>query len=96
MVSIGSTLLAFAALCSNLAISQSLSCIHSLDIVKELGPLLANGSWISTNTSSAPRWSDYHAPHPKYVVHVAAEEDVSKTVSNLNANTTPPPTHPVG
>lgn len=50
------------------------------DLVRDLSHLLSNRSSISTNASTAPRWSDFGAPRPAYVVHVGEELDVAKTV----------------
>lgn len=36
-----------------------------------------------TDTAARPRWSTFDAPAPKYVVHVATEEDVARTVRHL-------------
>lgn len=48
--------------------------------VSELEALLSPSASISSNASSAPRWSDYHAPQPGLIVHVANEQDVAETV----------------
>ena len=50
------------------------------NIIDVLGPRLSPGASISTNTSTAPRWSDYHAPEAGVIVHVADKEDVVETV----------------
>lgn len=36
-----------------------------------------------TDTAARPRWSTFDAPAPRYVVHVATEEDVARTVCRL-------------
>ena len=55
------------------------SC-DGLCINQRLGPKLSKGASIVHNTSTAPRWSEYHAPQPGTVINVAAEEDVLTTV----------------
>ncbi|KAJ3540529.1 hypothetical protein NM208_g5025 [Fusarium decemcellulare] len=54
------------------------------NIVEDLGSVLSEGASVTTNISSAPRWSDYHVPRPGYIVQVAEEEDVAKTVEYCN------------
>ena len=58
----------FRARCDGLCINQ------------RLGPKLSNGTSIVHNTSTAPRWSEFHAPQPGTVVNVATEKDVLTTV----------------
>jgi hypothetical protein len=48
--------------------------------IVDLSPLLSADAWITTDISSAPRWSNFGAPKPGYIVHVAEELDVAKTV----------------
>ncbi|PVI05760.1 FAD-binding domain-containing protein [Periconia macrospinosa] len=60
--------------------------VLSSDIVAELGSRLSPAAFITTNISSAPRWSEYHAPQAGYIVHVAEESDVAETVKYCNQN----------
>lgn len=53
-------------------------------ILQDLGPKLSPQAWITTNNSTAVRWSDYHPPTAGYYVHVAEEADVATTVSIEN------------
>lgn len=53
---------------------------YGKNITEELGVILSPGASITTNISSAARWSDYHAPQAGYIVHVAEEQDVAQTV----------------
>lgn len=46
-----------------------------------LQALLSPHATISHQLSSAPRWSEYHAPHPGTIVNVATERDVQLVVS---------------
>lgn len=57
------------------------SHVEAVNPMKDLVPRLSTGAWITTDLSSAPRWSDYAAPKPGYIVHVAEELDVAETVS---------------
>ncbi|KAI9836334.1 MAG: hypothetical protein M1837_003401 [Sclerophora amabilis] len=56
------------------------------NITAELGARLSEGASVTTNTSSAPRWSEYGAPQAGYIVHVAEELDVAETVRYCNEN----------
>ncbi|CAM1502377.1 Fc.00g043610.m01.CDS01 [Cosmosporella sp. VM-42] len=74
--------LAFAVLASiQEADATQTSCRN---ITYDLRPLLSKGASVTTNISAVPRWSDYHAPHPLYMVNVAEELDVAKTVKYCN------------
>ncbi|KAK6367981.1 hypothetical protein LTS17_010134 [Exophiala oligosperma] len=53
-------------------------------ILQDLGPKLSPQAWITTNNSTAVRWSDYHPPTAGYYVHVAEEADVATTVKYCN------------
>ena len=48
------------------------------DIQSQLGPQLSGTG--AVGTGSIPRWSEYAAPNPKYVVNVTTAEDVAATV----------------
>ena len=48
-----------------------------------LQKVLSLNATISHQISSAPRWSEYHAPHPGMVVNVATERDVQVVVRSL-------------
>lgn len=48
-----------------------------------LQKLLSPNATISHQLSSAPRWSEYHAPHPGTIVNVATERDVQVVVRSL-------------
>jgi hypothetical protein len=63
-------------LCSAIA-----SRVEAANPMKDLVPRLSTGARITTDLSSAPRWSEYAAPKPGYIVHVAEELDVAETVS---------------
>lgn len=71
-------------LCSAIA-----SRVEAANPMKDLVPRLSTGAWITTDLSSAPRWSDYAAPKPGYIVHVAEELDVAATVSICFFTTSP-------
>lgn len=45
-----------------------------------LRAILSRDASISHNVSSAPRWSEYHAPRPGTIVNVATEHDVQAVV----------------
>ena len=45
-----------------------------------LQKLLSPNATISHQKSSAPRWSEYHAPYPGTIVDVATERDVQVVV----------------
>lgn len=45
---------------------------------------LSKTASISFNSSSDPRWSDYHAPVPIAIVNVATEQDVALTVGLIS------------
>ncbi|KAK7225258.1 hypothetical protein V2G26_013261 [Clonostachys chloroleuca] len=62
------------------------SHVEAVNPMKDLVPRLSTGAWITTDLSSAPRWSDYAAPKPGYIVHVAEELDVAETVKYCNEN----------
>lgn len=55
---------------------------QAADITEALGGRLSSDASIRTNTSSAARWSDYHAPEAQILVTVAEEQDVAETVSS--------------
>ncbi|KAL8738824.1 MAG: hypothetical protein Q9181_000428 [Wetmoreana brouardii] len=48
----------------------------------ELRPRLSAKATISHQLSAAPRWSEYHSPHPGTIVNVATEHDVQFCVQN--------------
>lgn len=60
---------------SQVALAQLIEELHA-----QLTPRLSEGATITANISTAPRWSDYHAPEAGFVVHVAEEQDVAETV----------------
>ncbi|KAI9669063.1 MAG: hypothetical protein M1831_000655 [Alyxoria varia] len=72
-------LLAFVALYSVFGLGQG-------QLVEDLEARLSTAASVTTNISSAPRWSDYHAPQAGYIVHVAEEQDVAVTVKYCNEN----------
>ena len=51
--------------------------------IANLRPLLSQGASITSNRSTAQRWSDFYAPLPGAIINVATENDVAATVSNL-------------
>lgn len=58
--------------------------------VVELRKCLSENATISPvggdeGTPARPRWSTYEPPQPKYVVKVATEEDVARTVSTFSS-----------
>lgn len=55
--------------------------VFATNPIDDLSSKLSPDAWISTDVSSAPRWSDLGAPRPGYIVHVAEELDVAETVS---------------
>lgn len=53
------------------------------NVVDDLKSLLSKGASVSTNISDAHRWSEYNSPSPGYIVNVAEELDVAKTVRSF-------------
>ena len=47
-----------------------------------LRAVLSPNATVSHQIASAPRWSEYHAPQPGTIVHVATEHDVQAVVRN--------------
>jgi hypothetical protein len=60
-----------------------LTAVARADILHDLPPLLSPDASVTANVSSVPRWSDYHAPRPAYIVNVVEEQDVATTVGSL-------------
>ncbi|VUC28050.1 unnamed protein product [Clonostachys rosea] len=58
----------------------------TLDVVGDLESLLSEKASVSTNITDAHRWSEYNNPSPGYIVNVAEELDVAKTVRYCNEN----------
>lgn len=56
------------------------SVTEASNLPKDLADLLSSRAFITHDPSAAPRWSDYQAPQPTYIVHVGEELDVAKTV----------------
>ncbi|VUC29390.1 unnamed protein product [Clonostachys rosea] len=75
------TFLRLLPLCAAIA-----SRVEATDPLKDLVPRLSTAARVTTDLSSAPRWSDYAAPKPGYIVHVAEELDVAETVKYCNEN----------
>ncbi|CAI6339305.1 unnamed protein product [Periconia digitata] len=65
-------------------LASSVLSVSAIGIIAELGSRLSPAAIITANISTAPRWSDYHAPQAGYVVHVAEDSDVAETVKYCN------------
>jgi hypothetical protein len=57
-----------------------LAAVAAGDILTDLPTILSDRASVTANVLSSPRWSDYQAPHPGYIVNVAEELDVATTV----------------
>lgn len=69
---------------NTLIISQVVALAAAFDVVEDLTSLLSDRAKVTTNISTAPRWSEYHAPRPGFIVNVAEELDVAKTIRYCN------------
>ncbi|OTB08086.1 hypothetical protein M426DRAFT_71296 [Hypoxylon sp. CI-4A] len=58
-------------------------------VASDLEKLLSSGATVSTDASTAERWSEFNAPDPGTVVNVATEEDVQITVEYAVKNGNP-------
>lgn len=58
-------------------------CPNYGSLQTELGERLSRGSSIDKTTIHAPRWSEYAAPDPRFVINVASESDVAITVRSI-------------
>lgn len=74
-----------ACLLSVLALLNSSAAGQITSPGARLQSLLSHNASIAYNTTGAPRWSEFDAPSPGFVVNVATENDVQVTVCILQS-----------